>query len=149
MGSLENKPDLLRAELKDLVGPHRDYEMGDSSSFGYWFDMYIGVAGEDESHQFYIFICTPKWLAQNYVDTPVEAKGWVAQLSIGAMVRDTDKSLIIDTKYMLLVQEYDIGAIWDHIETYCASVTGTTWVELLEELRKFGEWEYEGVKFEE
>ncbi len=87
--------------------------------FGFLLQILVGIEGEQGEESFEIFICTPKWIEQNY-----------------------SKETIILGLHTIIVQEYDYKKIIDAIEElFC--ISGVTWDDISRDLSYFGLYEFD------
>lgn len=81
----------------------------------------MGLDESPGSDSFGLFVCTPKWLAQNIWEPT-----W--------------------GRHMLVVREYDLAAIERCICDYAAKCIGSEWHEIAERIARNLSWEFEDYK---
>jgi hypothetical protein len=113
----------MRAKLKQLESPDIDLESfwpQNVDSFGFPLRAMIGPEGEDGEESFDFFVCTPDWLKSHH-----------------------EKTAVIFARHLLIVFEYDISKIRNHISRYCERCIGEDWQDIATKLARVGRWEFE------
>lgn len=113
----------MKAKLKEFFSSDidlRNYWPEDERNFGFWASILIGPDEEDGSEIFQLLICTPDWIKYEY----------------------GNKSAVWG-RHMLIVFEYDLGAIKKEIEKYLASCVGGDWHSLAKKFSRVASWEFE------
>lgn len=113
----------MKAKLKDLLSSDldlRNYWPEDERNFGFWVSMLIGPDDEEGSEIFQLLICTPDWIKSEY-----------------------HNSSAVWGRHMLIVFEYDLGAIKTEIERYLGSCVGDDWHSLAMKVSRVASWEFE------
>jgi hypothetical protein len=115
----------MRAALKRLHSPDVDlssYWPDDESNFGFLLQAFIGPENESGEESFGFTVCTPRWLES-------KAEG---RIMFGA--------------HHLIVAEYDLNAIEQHLNRHCERCIGATWQEVAMKLARVGLWEFENYR---
>jgi len=115
----------MRAQLKRLHSPDVDLENywpDDPSCFGFLLQAFIGPEDEQGAESFSFTVCSPRWLEQN----------------AGENVRFGANHLILT--------EYDLGKIEQHLNRYCERCVGNSWQEIAAKVAKVGQWEFEDYR---
>ncbi len=115
----------MRAQLKSLHSPDIDlsnYWPEDPGCFGFLLQAFVGAEGKEGDDSFSFILCTPRWLE-------LESKGPV---SFGAN--------------HLIVMDYDLRKIEEHLKNYCERCVGDTWIEVAAKVGRVGRWEFEDYR---
>jgi hypothetical protein len=122
---LLNKIRIMNAKLLKLYSVDINQDLSEfypkeDDNFGFWARMSVGdfQIGGDES--FDIFICTPKWLSENY-----------------------NKTDIIFGRHHLIVFEYNYYNIFSKLQKYVDVLNFENWVEIGERIGRIAYWEFE------
>lgn len=122
---LEEKQ-IVRAALKELMSPDvdlRTYQPEDEEEFGFLLEATIGPDDVEGGDLFQIFVCSPKWLMKNHK-------------------RDD----LIFCQHRLIAFECNLRRIEQRIADYCSTCVGKDWMEVVVQLQRIGEWEFENYK---
>lgn len=116
----------MKALIRDIYSSDVDvesYRSADRYDDGQWIRLLIGPDGEPGEESFDVLVCTPRWLAR--------------RLNQGGFqfVRHT-----------LLMEAFDLSTAIDLLRHEVASVTGSTWAELLLDLVQIGRWEFQNYR---
>ncbi|HTE20848.1 MAG TPA: Imm8 family immunity protein [Armatimonadota bacterium] len=117
---------MLRAELEGIYpldyGSWEEFAQAEHAeswdNFG-WFRLDVGVEGELGSTDFQALITTPLAKSRAKDENP----GW----------------------RILVVQSFEPEALMAELRSYIGSVTGATYTEIVEQLRRNAYWEYEAL----
>lgn len=90
-----------------------------SDGFG-WFTLDIGPEGHQGTNMFQVLISTPSAASQARSPGERQFRGFIVDLFEPEIIRST-------------------------LQSYVSSVSGQDWTEIVEQLRKRMEWEYEGM----
>jgi hypothetical protein len=115
----------MRAALKRLHSPDVDlpsYWPDDPSNFGFLIQAFIGPEVEQGEESFGFILCTPKWL---------QAKA---------------DGRIMFGLHHLIVTDYDLNAIEQHLRRHCERCVGSSWQEIAIKLSRVGQWEFEDYR---
>lgn len=115
----------MQAEIKEMCpndhlgwSEFAQYDSLDPyDDFG-WFHVTVGVTGEEGGHDFQVCVATPR--------------------SVGRVKPSGSNPGI-------LVDRFDAESVSRAIRNKVASITGTTWEQIIDQLRTFMLWEYEGM----
>ncbi|MDE1182570.1 Imm8 family immunity protein [Paraburkholderia sp.] len=113
----------MHAALKGLDSADFDpatYWPEDETCFCLWVEMTIGVAGGQGGDLFQMKICTPEWIRKEY--------GTLT----GVFPSD-----------MLIVFEYDWKKIEHFLRERIGRLSGESWSDLVEQIRRFASWEFD------
>jgi hypothetical protein len=80
----------------------------------------IGLKGEAGENRFDFSVCTPRWLQEALADGTV----------------------LLGSHY-LFVDHYVYEWIWGAIERRCNLANGSSWIEVANQLKKYGRWEFD------
>ncbi|WKL57150.1 Imm8 family immunity protein [Asticcacaulis sp. ZE23SCel15] len=115
----------MRAQLKSLHSPDVDldsYYPNNADCFSFLLQAFIGPDVEDGEDVFNFIVCTPQWLE-------VEKKG---EITFGANY--------------IIVTNYNLKDIEEHLKSYAQRCVGDSWVEVANKIAKVGEWEFDNYQ---
>jgi hypothetical protein len=92
----------------------------DPEAFHCVFGLTIGPANGDGGEQFYLTICSPKWLA-----------------------KAADKDGFVWGRHHLIVPEYNLKNITEIITKFVERCSGETWKEVAARVGRLAAWEFE------
>jgi hypothetical protein len=117
----------MRARLKGLVSPDvadlEDWLPDEPDRFGFYLQVSIGPADAEGEEGFGSTVCSPQWFAQRLNGADV-----------------------ICGEHTMLMRRYDYGALVRYVERRCHRCVGETWVDIVNELRLFGQYEFDGYR---
>jgi hypothetical protein len=99
------------------------YVPEDPTDFSCTLGLTIGAASENGGEQFYLTVCSPKWLA-----------------------RACEKDGFIWGRHRLIVPEYNLKSITAVVTKFVERRSGESWKEVAEKLSRFASWEFEGYQ---
>ena len=91
-----------------------------SDNFGFNLRLLIGPKGEYGEESFDLFVCTLKWLLENY-----------------------NREDILFLRHKCIIFSYDYAALIKRVERLVHSCAGNDWKICAEKLSKFTHWEFE------
>ena len=117
----------MQAALKSLsstdVSDIETYLPDEEDNFGFLLRAMIGPKDEEGEESFDIFVCTPKWLMEEY----------------GA-------SDVLLGLHKLIVFKYDYLRLRQFIEKVLMHCSGDTWDEIARKVNLLGHWEFENYQ---
>jgi len=99
------------------------YVPEDPTDFACTFGLTIGPANGQGGEQFYLTVCSPKWLS-----------------------RRCEKDGFVWGRHHLIVSEYNLKAITGTITRFVERCSGESWKEVAAQLSRFASWEFEDYK---
>jgi len=96
------------------------YQPGDPEDFSCTFGLTIGPADSDGGEQFYISVCSPKWLQRACAD-----RGFIWG------------------RNHLVVPSYDLAMIRNVIGKFVQNCSGASWNEVASKLSRIAAWEFD------
>jgi hypothetical protein len=96
----------------------------DEEAFAEFISLGIGTKGKKGSDDFFIMIATPRGLQQ--------------------LISSGTKTFI--GRPLLVMERYNFKEIWKWLEQTILSCEGETWLECVERLRYYFDWEFDGYK---
>lgn len=117
----------IKSEIKSVFAIDEDtdldkYQPIESDNFGIVLDLEVGIEGEIGADIFYITVCTPKWLEENY-----------------------KKEDLVLGLHFIIVFEYNFERLNNELQRlFC--IEGEDWDEISKKLSYFGAWEFQDYK---
>lgn len=116
--------DEIRAELKGLHSPdapHLD-QFEPEGPFGILVQAMVGPSGQPGKESFDMVVCTTDWFAANMLEE------------------------VVPGRHYLFVKEFDYRRLWNYLEEYCKSCSGSSWREAADKVGRIGKWEFEDYR---
>lgn len=99
------------------------YSPGDPTDFACTFGLTIGPTNDQGGEQFYLKVCSPKWLT-----------------------RACEKDGFVWGRHHLIVPEYNLAAIMKVITKFVENCSGGSWQEVAARLSRIAAWEFENYQ---
>ncbi|MFL9938468.1 immunity 8 family protein [Paraburkholderia graminis] len=96
------------------------------AKFGTWIRLFVGPPGVPGADTFDVFVCTPDWLSEKVEDDSAAQWG----------------------RHLLIVKEYDLGAVVRAIEEMIGRISAADWPAVAVKLSRYAAWEFEDYKME-